>query len=63
MFKKKLFEPTGFLIAAATLLFSLILFYNDTDAFFGSLAAALLAAALIWLSYLVLRLVLIAFRS
>lgn len=63
MFRGKLFEPTGFIIAAATLLFSLILFYNDTNAFLGSLAAAILAAALIWMTYLILRFVWIAFRS
>lgn len=62
MFRDKLFEPTGVVIAAATLIFSLILFYNDTNVFFGSLAAAVLAAGLTWATYVILRLVLLAFR-
>ena len=63
MFKNKLFEPTGFIIAAATLLFSLILFYNDTNAFLGSFAAALMAAGLTWATNIILRLVFLAFRN
>lgn len=62
MFRDKLFEPTGVIIAAATLIFSLILFYNDTNIFLGSLFAALLASGLTWMTYVILRLVLLAFR-
>lgn len=63
MLRNKLFEPTGFIIAAASFLFSLILFYNNTNVFLGSFFAALMAAALIWGTYLILRFVLITFRS
>lgn len=63
MFRNKLFEPTGYIIAVATFLFSFILFYNNTDVFGGSIAAALLSAALVWMTYLMLRLVLLTFRS
>ena len=63
MFRTKLIEPTGFIIAAATFLLSLFLFYNDTDSFLGSFMAAWMAAGLIWLSYLIIRFVLITFRS
>jgi len=63
MFRDKLFEPTGVVIAAATLIFSLILFYNDTNIFLGSLFAAVLASALTWATYVILRLVLLTFRS
>jgi hypothetical protein len=63
MYKNKIIEPGGLVIAAATFLFSLILFYNDTGAFLGSVAAALLAAGLIWISYVILRLIIITFRS
>lgn len=63
MFRGKLFEPTGFIIAVATLIFSLILFYNETEAFLGSLAAALMAAGLFWITYLILRFVWITFKT
>lgn len=63
MFRGKLFEPTGFIIAAVTLLFSLILFYSDTHSFLGSFAAALMAAALAWMTYLILRFIWITFKS
>lgn len=61
--KYKLFEPTGYILAGASFLFSLILFYNDTDAFLGSVAAALLAAGLFWISYIILRFFILAFKS
>lgn len=63
MFSDKIFEPTGVIVALATLIFSLILFYNDTNVFLGSLMAALLAAALVWMTYVILRLVVLAFRK
>ena len=62
MFQNKLFEPTGFIIAAASFLFSLILFYRDNNSFFGSAFAALMAAALFWATYILLRLIILAFR-
>lgn len=63
MYRAKLFEPTGFILTAATFLFSMILFYNNTDVFLGSIIAALMAAGLFWISYIILRFVLLAFRN
>lgn len=63
MDRNKLIDPTSLIIAAATFLFSLILFYGNTGMFLGSIAAALLAAGLIWISYLIIRLIVITFRS
>jgi hypothetical protein len=63
MYRNKLIEPIGFIIALATFLFSLILFYSNTGMFWGSFAAALLAAGLFWISYVILRLVVLTFRS
>lgn len=63
MNRNKLIESTGLIIAVATFLFSLFLFYSETGMFWGSIGAALLTAGLIWVSYLIFRLILITFRS
>lgn len=63
MNRNKLIEPIGFIVAAVTLIFSLILFYSDTKSFLGSLAAASMAAGLNWLTYIVLRLILLTMRK
>lgn len=63
MFKDKVIEPTGFIIAAATGIFSLVLFYSDTKMFLGSLMAALIATALVWATYIILRWVLLSIRE
>lgn len=62
MFQEKIFEPIGYIIGAATFLFSLFLFYSDTSVFWGSFAAALIAAGLIWVSYVILRIFFLALR-
>lgn len=63
MFKDKIIEPTGFIVAIATAIFSLILFYSQTQMFFGSVMAALIASALCWVTYIILRWVILAFRE
>ncbi len=55
-------DPIGFIIAGVTLLFSLILFYTLNGMFLGSLAAAIMAGALAWLSYIVLRMIYLTFK-
>lgn len=63
MEKNKIFEPIGYAVAAASFLFSLVVFYRDNAAFMGSFAAALLAAGLIWVSYIIIRIFILAFKS
>lgn len=58
----KLVEPTGFIVAGITLLLSLLLFYSDTKSFLGSFSAALMAAGLIWISYVIVRMLVLAFK-
>lgn len=62
MFQDKIFEPIGCVVAIATLFFSLFLFYHYTDVFWGSLAAACMAAAWAWATYIILRMILLAIR-
>lgn len=55
---------TGSLVAAGgTLLASFVLFFRDTHEFFGSLAAAIMTAALVWATYVVLRWLVLANRN
>lgn len=63
MFQNKIIEPIGIILAAACFLFSLYLFYSDTATFGGSLAAALLAAGLFWVMYVIIRMVVLAFKE
>ena len=63
MDKQKLFEPTGYLVALTTLIFSWILFYSQNGVFLGSFFAALLAAGLFWITYVMLRLVWFTFKK
>lgn len=49
-----MFDRTGVIIAASTLIFSLILFYLQNGEPLGSFAAAILASALAWISYVVI---------
>ena len=60
--RDKVIEPIGFIVAGVTFLFSLILFYTDNSMFFGSLFAAIISSALIWITYIILRWVLLACR-
>ena len=62
MFSDKIFEPIGVIVAAATFLFSLILFYTDTATFWGSVFAALLAGGLTWVTYVILRIFYLAVK-
>lgn len=53
---------TGLIIAASTLIFSLILFYLQNGEFLGSLAASILASGLVWCSYVILAWMYVAVR-
>ena len=63
MYRDRLIEPIGFVVAATTFLYSLYLFYHDTGNFFGSLAAGLIAAGLGWMTFVILRLILLTVRK
>ena len=52
---RNLVDKTSFIVSAITLVFALILFYGNTGEFFGSLGAAILAAALMWVAYVLTR--------
>lgn len=52
---RNLVDKTSFIVSAITLVFALILFYSNTGEFFGSLGAAILAAALMWVAYVLTR--------
>lgn len=59
----KVIEPIGFIVAGATLLFSLILFYTDNSQLLDSLLAAVMAAGLTWITYIILRWVWLAIKE
>ena len=59
----KIIDPGSLVAAGGTLIASFILFYRDTNAFFGSLAAAVMLAALVWGTYVVLRWLILANRN
>ncbi|MEI8365978.1 MAG: hypothetical protein WCF65_06135 [Parachlamydiaceae bacterium] len=63
MFRNKIIDPAGIILATACFLFSLFLFYSDTATFWGSAAAALLAAGMFWIMYTIVRVVILAFRE
>lgn len=62
MFDSKIIEPIGFIVAVLTLVFSFFLFYSENGVLFGSLGAAAMAAGLTWVSYVILRIFLLALR-
>jgi hypothetical protein len=59
----KFFDKTGSVIASATLLVSLYVFYTDTGKFSGSFVAAVMTACLVWITYIILKWLLLANRS
>ena len=62
MEQEKIFEPIGYAIAAISFVFSVLFFYRDNAAFMGSVAAALMAAGLIWVSYIIIRVFVLAIK-
>ncbi len=61
--RNKVIEPIGFIVAAITFFFSLLLFYLDNNMFIGSLFAAIISSGLTWATYIILRWALLAFRD
>jgi hypothetical protein len=59
----KFFDKLGFVIASATLLASLYIFYTTTGEFTGSFVAALMTACLIWATYIIIKWLFLANRS
>lgn len=51
----KLIDQMSFIVAGIIFIIALLLFYHDTGRFLGSAAAALMAAALSWVSYVLTR--------
>ena len=58
----KLFEPIGYGVGIATFLLSTILFYYYSADLYYSLLGAFLSALMVWLSYVIIRLLLLASR-
>lgn len=62
MEKNKIIEPKGFILAGCVLIISVILFYKDNGQLLGSIAAALIAAGLVWVSYIFIRILWMALK-
>lgn len=50
-----LVDKYSFIFAAATFLFAALLFFSQTSELIGSIAAAILAAGLAWVAYVLMR--------
>lgn len=59
----KIVDVGSIVVAAATLLATFIIFYGNTQAFLGSIAAALMTAGLVWATYVIIRWLLLANRN
>lgn len=58
----RLVDKTSFVIALLFFIFSFFLFYSDTGMMWYSVLAAVIAAGLVWGTYIMLRLCILAFR-
>lgn len=58
----KLIDRASFIVGGGIFILALYLFYSDTNRFFGSVGAALLAAALGWMAYVLVRLIILAIK-
>lgn len=56
-------DRLSWIISAAALIVSFVIFFSDTKEVGGSLAAALMTAGLVWSTYIVLRWLLLANRN
>ncbi len=59
----EVFDRTGSITAVAVFIVSIILFFTDTGAFWGSLAAAILSAAWAWGTYVIIKWIIEAIKS
>jgi hypothetical protein len=55
MTKNDFFDYPGLVIAAAVWISGFIIFVRDTGEWFGSMSAAAILAALVWISYVIMR--------
>lgn len=55
-------EPIGMMVGALAGIFSFLLFYSYSGSFWGSLFGALISAVWFWMTYLILRWVVMAFK-
>ena len=63
MLRDIIVEPLGFIISIAIFFFSFFVLFSDTSAFLGSIAASLLTGMLVWISYVLLRLLYVALKK
>lgn len=63
MEQSKLIDRNSFIVSCASLIFGFILFFSETFEFMKSLGAALLLAALVWISYIMVRCLILALRK
>jgi hypothetical protein len=61
--KKEMIDKWSFIVMAAVLIFSWILFYGYSSDLVFSFLAALLAASMAWLAYIVIRMIILAIRE
>jgi hypothetical protein len=59
----QIFDRWGMIIGLAVFLASFILFFKDTRFPIGSFTAALMTAALVWATYVILRWLLLANKN
>ncbi len=59
----KFIDKFSIILAGATMLASFIIFFKNTQAFGGSLTAAIMTACLVWATYIILRWLFLANRS
>jgi len=60
--KPKVFEWLGYTVALVTFFFSIVVFYHYSDDLYYSWLAAFLSAMLVWLSYIIIRMLVMAMR-
>lgn len=60
--RTNMIDKVSYIIAVITLVFGFFLFYSQTDEIVGSFAAACLAAALAWVSYVLMRWLVLALK-
>ena len=56
-------DKMSYIVACITLVLSFILFFSDTGEFMKSLAAAIMLGALVWVSYVMVRWLILAIRK
>jgi len=61
--KQQIIEKWSLAFAAALFLISFIIIYTNTYKFLGSLSAAMLSATLGWVSFVIIRLTILALKK